>query len=111
MNATHDKPASLNKQETSETLEFTATVLSDGSLSIPKQLRQLMELKAGSKLFVCYQNGEASFMTPQERGRRVQESVQAYMKANNIPPAKDTGAERIRKMRDEDAAIEAKRGR
>jgi bifunctional DNA-binding transcriptional regulator/antitoxin component of YhaV-PrlF toxin-antitoxin module len=111
MNATHDKPANLKEQETPETLEFTATVLSDGSLSIPTELQKLMGFKAGSKVRVMFTQGEASILTPQERGRRAQEMWAEYMRVNNIPPAKDTGAERIRKMRDEDAAIEAKRGR
>lgn len=98
-------------QTTSEKLEFTATVQSDGSLKLPEELKKILCLDPGKKIPVIFEDGEAKILTPQERGRRVQEMVAEYMRVNNIPPAKDTGAERIRKMRDEDAAIEAKRGR
>jgi predicted ATP-dependent protease len=110
MNTTHDKTTGLKASETSEVLEFTATVLSDGNLSVPAELQKLMGFQPGNKVRVkLFQ--ETDGLTPQERGRLVQEMVQAYMKENNLPPPTDTGAERIRKMRDEDAAIEAKRGR
>jgi antitoxin component of MazEF toxin-antitoxin module len=101
----------LIKDTESKALEFTATVLSDGSLSIPEALSELLRLSPGKTLPITFENGEAKILTPQERGRRVQERVAEYMRVNNIPPAQDTGAERIRKMRDEDVAIEeAKRG-
>jgi antitoxin component of MazEF toxin-antitoxin module len=95
-------------KDNDSTLEFTTTILPDGSLNIPKELQEMLGLEAGSRVHVRLSKDELS---PQERGRRVQEMVQAYMKENNIPPATETGAERIRKMRDEDTAIEAKRGR
>lgn len=103
MNAVQDKA-----KEKGKTLEFTTTILPDGTLNIPAELQEKLGLGAGSKVRVTLSKDE---LTPQERGRLAQEMVQAYMKENNIPPATDTGAERIRKMRDEDAAIEAARGR
>ncbi len=83
-----------------EVLEFTATVLSDGSLSVPEELSELLRLSPGKKIPITFEDGEAKILTPQERGRRAQEMWAEYMRVNNIPPATETAAERIRKMRE-----------
>jgi hypothetical protein len=106
MKATLEQP-----QATPEKLEFTVTVQEDGSLSFPDELKNLLCLDPGKKIPVTFENGEAKIPTPQERGRRAQEMLAEYMRVHDIPVPTDTGADRIRKMRDEDAAIEAERGR
>jgi antitoxin component of MazEF toxin-antitoxin module len=85
MNTTKEK---TKTQVKSEVLEFT-TLLPDGNLSIPPELQQQLGLETGSKVRVKLSKDE---LTPQERGRLVQEMVETYMKENNIPPATETGA-------------------
>ncbi len=86
-------------------LEFTASVLADGRISVPAKFREAMGFQAGTKLVVQFEKGQATLMTAQEQGRRVQEQVAQLQKAGVLQPSSHQAAERIRALRNEDEAV------
>gem|GEM_PF-2466896 len=92
-------------------LEFEVTVSKDGVLQLPLELLEKIGVKAGEKLLVHPEEGRLVLMSVRQRRRQVQQRVREYIEQNGLEWPTNTGAERIRQMRDEDAAIEAQRGR
>jgi len=92
-------------------LEFEVTVSEDGVLQLSPELLKQIGVKAGEKLLLHTDEGSLILTSVRQRRRQVQQRVLEYMGAHGLETPSTTGAERIRAMRDEDAAIEAQRGR
>ena len=90
-------------------LEFTASVLNDGRISVPAKLREVMGFQPGTKLVVHFENGQAIMMTAQERGRRVQEQIATLLASGDLKTSKQNASQRIRAMRNEDEAATRER--